>query len=228
MIIDEEEQLVLEDGTAHGAAELIPTDGPRNAAPVVAPVVGIELVIAKILESVAMELIGSGLDHYVDDPSLEVAKFGRGVVRDQLELCNRVRVRLIRNQVVRGEVVVDAVQQEVIRFLTIAVHVRPPAARGALAAIEAARIGVVTPAVEQRQGDRIAADQRCMINLAGGDYRADLRCIRLQRRRLSRNRHRLRDYAYLHRDVYRRARCQFQRVTCDCVRLEALDSILTV
>src|SRR5205823_334273 len=100
LVVREEEKLVLEDRSTEGAAELVPAQwrpGNRGiSVPVVSPVVGIELVIAKVFEQIAMKLVGAGLDHHVDDATLEVSKFRGSIIRDHPKFLDRIQIRLIR------------------------------------------------------------------------------------------------------------------------------------
>ena len=47
-----------------------------------------------------VNLIRAGLDHHVDNAALEISEFRGGIIRDQLEFFNRVRIGLIGNQVI--------------------------------------------------------------------------------------------------------------------------------
>ena len=136
-----------------------------------------------------MELVGAGLDDHVDDAALEVAEFGRGVVGDHLELGDGVQVRLVGRQVVRSLVVVHAVQQEVVALFAIAVDIRTAAARGALPVVEAGRIRRGDARRQQRQRDRVAADERRVDDGFRADHRADLRGLGLQQRGFARDGH---------------------------------------
>src|ERR1019366_6223408 len=109
-------------------------------------------------------------------------------VGDELELFNRVGIRLITDQVVRREVVVHAVQQKVVGFFAVAVHIGAPAAGGAQSGIEAGRGGSGGARRQQSQRYRVAADQRHVIDGTGRDHRADLGGVGLQNRSFTRYR----------------------------------------
>ena len=89
--IGEEEELVLDDGAADGAAKLVPLQyGTRQCRRVVypdevgvglvLPAVGIENRVAEVLEGASMELIGAGLGCLDDDAADVVAEIFAGAL----------------------------------------------------------------------------------------------------------------------------------------------------
>ena len=117
LIIREKEQLVLPDRAAHRAAEHIVTDRrPLRSLPVRIPAVRVQLVVAQEFERRSVELIRAGLDGHIDDAALEVTELRRRVVRDHLEFLNGVHVGLIGHHVGILIVVIDPVEQEVVRL----------------------------------------------------------------------------------------------------------------
>ena len=131
LIIDEEEELVLFDGTAQRRAEFVPSHVRRSAvdrrigAEVARPLIGVEKIVAQKFERVAMKLVTAGLDADADDAAQELAEIGAGIVRDDVKLLDRVDAGRIRDVVVHELVVVHAVQQVVIGLLAVAVDVGP-------------------------------------------------------------------------------------------------------
>src|SRR5262245_26620548 len=76
LIIGEEEQFVFDDRAAEAAAELIPAlFGLPCAGEIVAPVVGVQHVVAEELEAAAVKLIRARFDGHADDAALEGAEF---------------------------------------------------------------------------------------------------------------------------------------------------------
>jgi len=144
------------------------------------------------------------------DSALEIAEFGGGVVGDQLEFLDGIHVGLIRNQVIGGEVVVRAIQQEVVGFLAVAVDIGTAAAGGTLAAVEARRIGRGDARDQEGERYRVAADQRRVIDLVGVDHRAHLRGIGLQNRSFSGNGDAFADGADLERNIHAGALVDFE------------------
>ena len=126
LIIREEEQLVLPDGTADGAAVLIPALARRGqAVEVVGPLVGVEEIVAQILEQVAVELVGARFQADVDHAAEKLAELRIRIVGDHAEFLDRVHVRRVGHIVIDELDVLHAVQQVVIGLLAIAVEVGP-------------------------------------------------------------------------------------------------------
>ncbi len=83
-----------------------------------------------------MELIGARLDGGIDDATLKIAELSRGVRSDQIEFLNGVGRGRDRQIVFRGLVVIHAVEDEVIRLLTVAVDRWTATVIGIVAAVE--------------------------------------------------------------------------------------------
>ena len=128
--------------------------------------------------------VGAGLDHHVDNAALEVAELRGRVVGDHLEFLNRIQVRLVGREVVGHLIVIDAVEQEIVRLFAVAVHVWTSAASAPDAVVETGGIGRGNPGRQQRKSHRIAADQRGVYDGVGVDHRPDLRAVGLQDRRV--------------------------------------------
>src|SRR6185437_4009513 len=94
LIVREKEELVLLDGSAEGGSVFIPALARgRHAIEVIAPLVGVEKVIAEILEQVAVEAVGPALQADADHSAEELAVFGIRVIGKNLELLNGIDVR---------------------------------------------------------------------------------------------------------------------------------------
>ena len=165
LVVGEEEQLVLHDRPANGAAEDLAVEVRFAAAgPVGRPRRRRQLVVAPVVEAVAADVVGSRLDDHVDDRPGDVAELGRVVVGLDADLLHRVRARLVGDQVVDGVVHVDAVEHEVVGLFALAVDVGPAAA-GVLQAVERARIGRGDPGGVERGGRQVAALHRQLLDL---------------------------------------------------------------
>ena len=92
---------------------------------VVGPGVRVEVAVAVELEHVPAELVRAGLDDVADHGAGDVADVGRVVVRLHADLGEGVGARLVGDPVVDRLVHVDAVDQEVVRLLAVAVDVGP-------------------------------------------------------------------------------------------------------
>ena len=201
LVIHEDEQFVLPDGAAEGAAELVPADGRTEILsdrPIPRPVIGVEYVVAEVLKRIAVVLVGARFDHHVDDAALEIAELGRGVVGDHVEFRDGVGIRLIARQIIRRLVIIHAIQQEVITLFPVAVDVRSAAAGGAHSTRESRRVRRGDARRQQCQRDRVPADLRDVGDGVRADHRPDLCRFGLQQRGFGRNRNRLGESANLH------------------------------
>ena len=98
MVGDKKEQLVLDDRTAEGAANLVEAQFLlRHALLVEKEIVGVQLVVAEEVPGAAMPAIGTGLGHQVRDGSGAAAVLGRVVQAELLEFRDRVLDRDIVN-----------------------------------------------------------------------------------------------------------------------------------
>ena len=182
LVVGEEEQLVLHDRPANGAAEDLAVEVRFAAAgPVGRPRRRRQLVVAPVVEAVAADAVGSRLDDHVDDRPGDVAELGRVVVGLDADLLHRVRARLVGDQVVDGVVHVDAVEHEVVGLFALAVDVGPAAA-GVLQAVERARIGRGDAGGEERGGRQVAALHRQLLDLIALQRLPDDRVLGLQHR----------------------------------------------
>src|SRR5205814_9743162 len=102
--------------------------------------------------NIAMKCIRARLDRGIDDAALKIAKLCRSVVGDQVEFLDCIRGRRVTQQVIRYLVIVHAVEQEIVRLLTISVDQRTSAIpAGVVAVIETAGIGRNGARRKQRQ-----------------------------------------------------------------------------
>src|SRR5689334_18125735 len=109
--------------------------------PVIAPVVGVELVIAEILKCIAVKLVGAGFDHYANDPALEIAELGGSVIGDHPKFLDGVGIGLIGSLIFCCEIVIDAVEQEIIALLAVSVHIGTAVPHATAAVIQRGWIG---------------------------------------------------------------------------------------
>ena len=130
LIIDEKEQFVLHDGTAKRSAKHVPAEcGLCETLKIVGPIVGVQDIVSKELEDVAMIAVGARLDRSTDDAPLEISELCRSVLGNQAKFLNRVHAGSKPNQVVRHLVVIHAVEQEIVRLLTVSVYIRSAGAK---------------------------------------------------------------------------------------------------
>ena len=88
LIIDEKEQFVLHDGTAKRSAKHVPAEGGLcETLKIVGPVVGVQGVVSKELEDVAMIAVGARLDRHFEPPWKLPT---RRVLGNQAKFLNRV------------------------------------------------------------------------------------------------------------------------------------------
>src|SRR5690242_18966256 len=107
-----------------------------------------------------MKLVGAGLHNYIDDTTMKITDLNRSVVGDHTKLLYRVRIRLISGLTLCCEVVVDAVEQELLALLRVSVDIWSTVTPAAAAVIQ--RIGIRRHHTgrQQRERHRITADQR--------------------------------------------------------------------
>ena len=127
-----------------------------------------------------MERVGSRLQGDVHDPALKVAEFGRGVVCDHLELGDGIDARLVSGQVVGDLVIVDTVEEEVVRFLPVSVYVGTAAAGGALPVDPGRRVRRGDARREQGEHDEVATVERKVDVGVTADDRSDLSGVGLK------------------------------------------------
>src|SRR5262249_6959770 len=109
-----------------------------------------EDVITEELERIAVIGVGSGLDGGVNDTAVIVAEFSGSVLINDIELANRVGRRGEPQKVIRGLVVVNSIQQEIVGLLPVAIDVRAPSLfRSVRPLIHAGRVNRNCPRREQ-------------------------------------------------------------------------------
>ena len=136
LVIEEVEQLVLLDRAADAAAELILVI--LRTAQVVAvgeEVIGIEIIVAEVLEQQAVHLVGPALRIHGNNGAGTAAVFSRVRIGDDVEFLDHVDrgMRCLRAQflhVLREGVVVDAVEDEVVLQRVHAIDVEVARAPG--------------------------------------------------------------------------------------------------
>jgi hypothetical protein len=119
-----EKQLVFNDGTAHGAAELIEVKRNSGYAFLIQEVVvRIEIVVAVILPNAAVYAVGTRFRDQVINGTSAASILSRQVQRQLLELLHRV----LNGNVIGAPtdvLVRDTVDEEAIEILTHTIHHR--------------------------------------------------------------------------------------------------------
>ena len=178
LVVREEEQPVALQRTADRAAENVARElGLRPARAVGRPGRRRQLVVAPVVEPVAANRVGAGLDHHVHDGAGDVAELRRIVVRLDADLFHGVGARLVGDAVVDRLVGVDAVDGEVVRLLELAVHERTAAAAQA---VERRRIRLSGACGEERDRREVSRLRRQLLDLVAFDLGADHRVLRLE------------------------------------------------
>ena len=125
LIVGEEENPILDYRPTKCAAEdILPEVVLLRVVAVVRPGVRIERVIANELERVPVQIVGPGLQRGVHGGAGHIAEFRRRIAGLDLELRERVDVRLVADPVIDGLVDGDAVEEEGVSLLAVAVHER--------------------------------------------------------------------------------------------------------
>ena len=120
LVVGEPEGPVLGDRTSHGRSELVLLEClPRVLVAIVLPSVGIRLVVLQELENRAVDIVGARLDRDVHDSASGASVLGVVSVGQDLHLADRFDrgahdVGGLIDEVDDVDVVVDAVQQEVV------------------------------------------------------------------------------------------------------------------
>ena len=127
---------------------------------IIGPAIRIQGVVPEIVPDVAVETVRTGLDGRTDDAAHKVAKFGGGVVRDEVEFLDGIRSRGVTEEVIRHLVIVHTIEQEVVGLFAISVNQRPRTVTGGIASAgEAAGVGRYRAGRQQRQLHVIARGQ---------------------------------------------------------------------
>jgi len=167
LVAEEKEELVFEDGTAHGTAEdvlMVRRRGRQARFLVVAE--GVEEGVAIELEAVAMKLVGTLFDGGADNAAGVAVVFSIQGTFDEVELVDRVEVGLEGRVVQRNVIGVGAVDQ-VLRLLGLcAAH-----GEGAGKAVG----GHLHAGLDELQICEVAADEGELFDIGGVDDVAELR-----------------------------------------------------
>ena len=108
-----------------------------------------------------MKIIGAALELQHDGSSACVTEFRSGVAREYSHLLQRVNVRGAADSVVDGIVDVHAVEHEVVRLLTIAVHIRASAETR----VHTRRIGADEPGINRVSETKLRPFNGSEVNL---------------------------------------------------------------
>src|SRR5262249_28236414 len=101
LIVYKEEQLIFENWTAKSSAKLVVAKaGPRLdlvaggilAQQIVAPVVGIEHVVAQKFKQTPVIGVGSGLDRRIHNSAQKITELGGRILRDEVEFLDGIHV----------------------------------------------------------------------------------------------------------------------------------------
>ena len=213
-VAEEEEELVAavddvrqHDRTAQRRTVLIALeDLPRNALLVVEKRVGVEVLIANVVESRGVHRISAALGNHAHHAAAVAAVLGRVVTLQHAELGHCIGIRIDHHIVVDQVVVVAAVEQ-------IGHRVRAHAADRVAAGL-ARRVGIFRRRARLRsqQVERVAPVQRQLVNRIAIHRRAHRRVFGLHRAHAALHGDRVLHVADLERDVDPQRLVDFQRV----------------
>src|SRR5262249_40221056 len=161
VVIGKKEQLAFDDGSAESYSEIVIVHrGPwsdlvpgcipsanntaaavAGAGVVVLPAIRIQAAAAKVIVKGTVEVIGSGLDGYVDHTAQVIAEIGGRASGDEVELLGGLRGGYIAHVVVIGLIVVHSIEDEVVLLFASAVDVRPSRAESILGSLEPKQVG---------------------------------------------------------------------------------------
>jgi hypothetical protein len=125
-IVDEEEELVLQDGAAEGSAKLVLRERVGwnlGGLILVLPGVGVEAIVLQVAVSRSVEFAGTAAEDGDDAGAVDVAELGGRVRRNYLDFIERSGGGAVANFVVEGLVDVEAFECVVIRLGAVAVYV---------------------------------------------------------------------------------------------------------
>ena len=169
----EEERLVLADGTAKGGAVLPllvrrfrPIGGAPEDVEALEVVLGVQGIIADEGEDIAAQLVRSALGHDVDDATRGLAEL-RGVgVGEHLELAHRFLAEGGAHGADDGIVVVEAVHHDVVRARALAGEGQAGSGGGALLR----RVVQAHPGGDDREADEVASVDGQVLDLRLADH----------------------------------------------------------
>src|SRR5437016_1691771 len=136
LVVSKDEQFIVLDRRAHGAAETVLNEyGPGYTGAIAEKIVGIEIGVAQIVEEVAVIFVSAGAGDQLHLSAGIASVFSLAALSDHTKLAHRVRVGGCERetQARRDRIVhVDAVQRVVVaaRSQTIDVRVTCIGARG--------------------------------------------------------------------------------------------------
>src|ERR1700752_1999209 len=105
------------------------------------PLVRIEDIVAEELENISMETVRARLDAGVDDPTLEVAKFCRSVLSNQIKFLDGVGRRCQPGEISGDLIVIHPTKKKVVGLPAVSFDVRAAAPfRRIRAEIQARRV----------------------------------------------------------------------------------------
>ena len=179
-VIDKEEHLAVQEGTAEGTAELrlrVWRDRDDGVLMVVPPRVGVEAIVLHVAIGRTVEQVGAALEHEHHAGAVRVAKVGRRIGGDHLDLFEGLGRGGEGHPIVLGFVHVDAVQRVVVGLGAVAIDV------GRIAGSAKATVWSVAADVRhrsgsagvdrarhiQRNGREIQAVQRQVLDGVGGE-----------------------------------------------------------
>src|ERR1700747_782111 len=113
LIRKEEKRLIFENGTAQSATESVPLKRSNGRQEVIS---GVQGVIAEKLEYIAMECVGSRLNHLIDDAAGGAPIFRLVIIGEDLELPKRIRIWVNHSVVAQEIVVIGAIHEETERL----------------------------------------------------------------------------------------------------------------
>ncbi len=174
LVAEKEEGLVLEEGAAECAAEVVTIELVLARGFAIEEVAGVEVVVAEVVEGLAVDLVGAGAGGDVDDGAGGAAELGAEGGVDDLELGGGVDGGLEGDLVLRHIVEVDAVDLEVVGVFAIAGGGEGVRSEASAGCGEAAVVGRDDGAgCEVSEVEEVAAIQRDLLNGLPVDDLAD-------------------------------------------------------
>src|SRR3981189_1031278 len=184
LIVHEEEETIMDDGTTKGSAEDAPverghgTDFGRVSRVLVRPAVGVHVVVFEEPEGSAVEAFGSALGDHDDLASIGVAVLGGGIAADYAEFADGVYVGTVVDVIVDGVVDVDTIEGVVVGLLTVAVDEKAAVVSGTSDVVRVSRRGRDSAGHEGGERGKVTRLQR---ELGGRLCRDGGACARILR-----------------------------------------------
>ena len=186
LVIHEEEETIMDDGTAKGAAEDAAverghrSDGRLVRGVLVRPAICVQVSVFEEPEGVAVEAVGSALGDHDDLAAVGVAVFGGGIAADDAEFADGVYVGTVVDVVVDSVVDVDTIEGVVVGLLTVAVDEEAAVVGGTSNVIRVSRRGRNSAGYQGGERGEVTRLQRELGGLLCRDGGACTRIFRVE------------------------------------------------